>query len=156
MPTSARTPASARRRGRRGRLALGLAGVAAAWLAIAGAVSAAAGVGAPPVLRPSPRGLVLWRDPSTQAAAALVGHGERISAKLAAPRPFVVDVGRNGLGPAAGPLAWCNPPGRALGAPTTTQHPEPLVDALLWIKPPGESDGVCRPGKPPAGEFRLD
>ena len=85
-----------------------------------------------------------------------VGYGRRISAKLATSRPFVVDVGRNGLGPATGSLAWCNPPGRALGTPPTTNHPDPLVDALLWIKPPGESDGVCRPGEPPAGQFWLD
>jgi endoglucanase len=34
------------------------------------------------------------------------------------------------------------------------------VDALLWIKRPGESDGACRPGEPRAGqwwpEYALD
>jgi endoglucanase len=85
-----------------------------------------------------------------------VAYGARISARLVEPRPFVVDVGRNGLGPDTGPLAWCNPPGRALGDPPTTNAADPQVDALLWVKPPGESDGVCRPGEPPAGRFWVD
>jgi endoglucanase len=85
-----------------------------------------------------------------------VGYGARISAKLVEPRPFVVDVGRNGIGPSTGALAWCNPPGRALGERPTTTAADPQVDALLWIKPPGESDGVCRPGEPSAGRFWVD
>ena len=85
-----------------------------------------------------------------------VAYGRRISAKLAQARPFIVDVSRNGLGPDAGPLAWCNPPGRALGQPPTTRAIDPQVDALLWVKPPGESDGGCRPGEPSAGRFWLD
>ena len=61
----------------------------------------------------------------------------------------VIDTSRNGRGPAAGD-AWCNPSGRGLGLPpTTTPGLEPL-DALLWIKTPGESDGSCN-GGPAAG-----
>ncbi|MEO9119524.1 MAG: glycoside hydrolase family 6 protein, partial [Solirubrobacteraceae bacterium] len=45
------------------------------------------------------------------------------------------------------------PPGRALGTAPTTNTGDPLVDALLWIKSPGESDGACHPGDPPAGEW---
>jgi endoglucanase len=30
-----------------------------------------------------------------------------------------------------------------------------LVDAYLWLKKPGESDGTCN-GGPKAGEFWLD
>ncbi len=64
---------------------------------------------------------------------------------------FVIDTGRNGAGPWRGePEAWCNPPGRALGD-TPREGPAP-ADALLWIKPPGDSDGACRQG-PPAGRF---
>lgn len=64
---------------------------------------------------------------------------------------FVVDTGRNGAGPFRGePEPWCNPPGRALGDPPR-EGPAP-ADALLWIKPPGDSDGTCRQG-PPAGRF---
>jgi endoglucanase len=85
-----------------------------------------------------------------------VAYGHRISAALGSPTPFVVDVGRNGRGPGDGDLAWCNPPGRALGQRPTTSAPDELTDALLWVKPPGESDGTCRPGAPAAGEFWVD
>jgi endoglucanase len=55
-------------------------------------------------------------------------------------------------GPEPGAESWCNPPGRALGAPPTTATGDPLIDAFLWIKRPGESDGACR-GAPPAGRW---
>ncbi|WP_225858950.1 glycoside hydrolase family 6 protein [Streptomyces albicerus] len=48
--------------------------------------------------------------------------------------------------------SWCNPPGRALGTPPTVQTGVPLLDAYLWIKRPGESDGTCR-GGPDAGQW---
>lgn len=64
---------------------------------------------------------------------------------------FVIDTGRNGAGPAPDG-EWCNPPGRKLGSPPTTSPPYGAVDALLWIKRPGESDGTCN-GGPPAGEW---
>jgi len=41
---------------------------------------------------------------------------------------------------------WCNPPGRGLGARPTTRTGNSLVDAYLWIKIPGESDGQCDRG----------
>jgi endoglucanase len=67
---------------------------------------------------------------------------------------FVVDTSRNGLGPWAGGTTypdrqdWCNPPGRGLGARPTTATGDPLADALLWIKLPGQSDGQCNRGIP--------
>jgi endoglucanase len=64
---------------------------------------------------------------------------------------FVVDTSRNGLGPAPDG-AWCNPPGRALGARPTAATGEPLQDADLWVKHPGESDGTCN-GGPAAGTW---
>ncbi|MFB7474026.1 glycoside hydrolase family 6 protein [Kitasatospora sp. NPDC056184] len=79
--------------------------------------------------------------------------GAQLSALLDG-KHFVVDTSRNGNGPLdAG--AWCNPPGRALGAPPTTGTGRPGVDAYLWIKNPGESDGECGRGEPRAGEFWL-
>jgi endoglucanase len=70
---------------------------------------------------------------------------------------FVVDTSRNGQGawtPPAGkysgdPQTWCNPPGRGLGArPEASPQPAafPLLDAYLWIKTPGQSDGQCNRG----------
>jgi endoglucanase len=34
----------------------------------------------------------------------------------------------------------------------TRDADDPAVDALLWAKPPGESDGACN-GGPPAGRW---
>jgi endoglucanase len=76
----------------------------------------------------------------------LIEYGERIS-KTA---HFVIDTSRNGQGPNG--TEWCNPPGRGVGAPPTTATGHPRVDAFLWIKPPGESDGSCNDG-PPAGRW---
>ncbi|MFE2105710.1 glycoside hydrolase family 6 protein [Kitasatospora sp. NPDC059463] len=80
-------------------------------------------------------------------------YGAQLSALLDG-KHFVVDTSRNGNGPLDAE-AWCNPPGRALGAPPTTETGRPGVDAYLWIKNPGESDGECGRGEPPAGEFWL-
>lgn len=66
---------------------------------------------------------------------------------------FVIDTSRNGQGPWTGipghPASdsatqdWCNPPDRGLGLRPTANTGLPLVDAYLWIKIPGESDGQC-------------
>lgn len=63
---------------------------------------------------------------------------------------FVVDTSRNGQGPwvapshpPGDPQEWCNPPGRGLGYRPTADTGQPLVDAYLWVKIPGESDGGC-------------
>lgn len=91
------------------------------------------------------------------ATSLNTAYGEQISA-LVGGKHFVIDTGRNGLGAAAN-NQWCNPAGRALGAPPTPGTGQSLVDAYLWIKPPGESDGACN-GAPAAGkwwaEYALD
>jgi endoglucanase len=81
-------------------------------------------------------------------------YGHTLSRMLQG-KHFVIDTSRNGNGPYSGPLTpkWCNPPGRALGAAPTTKTGDSSVDALLWIKYPGASDGSCRPGEPPAGAW---
>ncbi len=75
---------------------------------------------------------------------------------------FVIDTSRNGQGPldasiyAAAPYnqptatvqtisngSWCNPPARGLGQPSTARTSVPLLDAYLWVKTPGQSDGTC-------------
>ena len=82
-----------------------------------------------------------------------MSYGRRLSQALGG-KHFVIDTGRNGDGPpdagTAGPT-WCNPPGRALGKSPTTSTGHKLVDAYLWVKRPGESDGACRPGDPASG-----
>jgi endoglucanase len=65
---------------------------------------------------------------------------------------FVVDTSRNGQGPwhpsVSYPDAqdWCNPPGRGVGQRPTANTGVALVDAFLWVKVPGESDGQCNRG----------
>jgi endoglucanase len=68
---------------------------------------------------------------------------------------FVTDTSRNGQGPWTPPAGvysdpqdWCNPPGRGLGIRPTTATGNPLIDARLWVKRPGESDGSCTRGTP--------
>ncbi|KLJ03733.1 glycoside hydrolase family 6 protein [Streptomyces sp. KE1] len=83
-----------------------------------------------------------------------VAYGKELSAKVGN-KPFVVDTSRNGNGPFTGgdpAERWCNPPGRALGEVPTTKTGDDLVDAYLWIKRPGESDGECK-GGPKAGQW---
>lgn len=83
-----------------------------------------------------------------------VGYGRTLAERLGG-KAFVVDTSRNGLGPYDGTESWCNPPGRALGDRPTTSTGRNGLDALLWIKRPGESDGTCL-GGPPAGTWWPD
>lgn len=91
-----------------------------------------------------------------QPSAAGREYGAALS-KATRGKHFVIDTSRNGDGPLQGDRgqAWCNPPGRALGTPPTDGTGDPLVDAYLWVKRPGESDGTCR-GGPPAGTWWPD
>ena len=82
--------------------------------------------------------------------------------KAVATTHYVIDTSRNGLGRntmqgyASAPYdqpasvitalaagAWCNPPEAGLGVRPTTDTGVPLLDAFLWVKTPGESDGQC-------------
>lgn len=84
-----------------------------------------------------------------RGTAEEIAYGTTISDALGGAH-FVIDTSRNGI--PSRDDEWCNPSGRALGAVPTTVTASPLVDAYLWIKTPGRSDGPCR-GGPPAGEW---
>ncbi|NNC13971.1 glycoside hydrolase family 6 protein [Planctomonas sp. JC2975] len=108
-----------------------------------------------------------WSDTTDDPALNTSGINARYSGALAAANVtpsahFVIDTSRNGTGPnpmtayTAAPydqpasnvaaLAggnWCNPPGAGLGASPTTDTGVALVDAFLWVKTPGQSDGSC-------------
>lgn len=67
---------------------------------------------------------------------------------------FMVDTSRNGLGtwnPPAGtfpdPQNWCNAPDRGIGLRPTANTGTPLVDAYLFVKTIGQSDGQCTRGE---------
>jgi len=62
---------------------------------------------------------------------------------------YVVDVSRNGRG-ATG--EWCNPRTAGLGENPRVVADGSGLDALLWVKAPGESDGSCN-GDPAAGQW---
>jgi endoglucanase len=70
---------------------------------------------------------------------------------------YVIDTGRSGASSSAGTPVddWCNPAGQALGEGPGFIDDGTALDALLWIKPPAESDGDCH-GGPPAGDIWLE
>ncbi len=117
-----------------------------------------------------------WVDPSTMAGelekagiqnadgfsldvsnfdstASEVAYGTQVSEALqkltGQDKHFIIDTSRNGNG---GNGQWCNPPGQAIGQRPTAQTGNSLVDAYLWIKTPGQSDGTCN-GGPSAGTW---
>ena len=75
-------------------------------------------------------------------------YGETLSSLLGG-KHFVVDVSRDG---APGVVGWCNPDGAALGQNPHATAGSTHLDALLWVKTPGVSDGACD-GAPPAGSW---
>jgi endoglucanase len=79
-----------------------------------------------------------------------VAYGDRLS-RLVGGKHYVIDTSRNGRG-APVEREWCNAPNQALGLAPTTDTGLPLVDAYLWVKTPGQSDGNCN-GGPRAGEW---
>ena len=102
--------------------------------------------------------------PATQSDFSTWGlttawYAQNMGNAVAATR-FVIDTSRNGDGPnnmagyasapydqpagVIGTLAsgnWCNPPGSGLGLRPTADTGVPLLDAYLWVKTPGQSDG---------------
>ncbi len=103
----------------------------------------------------------VWKDETYSGDPAdlswnTTGIDSRYATQLgttAATTHFVVDTSRNGQGPWAYPAGayadpqdWCNPPDRGLGLRPTASTGVPLLDAYLWVKIPGASDGSCTRG----------
>ncbi len=68
---------------------------------------------------------------------------------------YVIDTSRNG-GSYKASQGWCNPASARIGrAPTVVNRANRrgTLDFYLWIKRPGESDGSCHAGDPPAGTW---
>jgi endoglucanase len=113
----------------------------------------------------SPYGI--WSDTTGQADLNTAGINSRYALMLGSIQPtvhFVVDTSRNGTGPkdmlkfGSAPFSqsssvvsalqtgnWCDPSGAGLGLTPTadTASVSPLLDAYLWVKTPGQSDGQC-------------
>jgi endoglucanase len=88
-----------------------------------------------------------------QSTADSIAYGRKLQKDFPG-KGLVIDTSRNGNGPTAD-NAWCNPRGRAIGMRPQVVMDQPGVDAYLWTKKPGESDGACN-GGPAAGQFWLD
>ncbi len=83
---------------------------------------------------------------NTESIEDEIADGEAIA--TATGTRYVIDTGRNGNGSNG---EWCNPEGRALGEMPRVVN-EGALDAYLWIKGPGWSDGECNDG-PAAGKW---
>ncbi|MFC8520503.1 glycoside hydrolase family 6 protein [Streptomyces sp. NPDC057257] len=77
-----------------------------------------------------------------QATADEIAYDRDVLAALGGPASLgaVIDTSRNGNGaPADG--QWCDPAGRKIGRAPTLATGQARIDAYLWVKLPGESDG---------------
>jgi cellulase/cellobiase CelA1 len=83
--------------------------------------------------------------------AESLAYGTSISSMVGG-KHFIIDTSRSGQGSNG---QWCNPQGRGLGNAPTSSTGNSLVDAYLWVKGPGESDGSCN-GGPAAGSWWAD
>jgi cellulose 1,4-beta-cellobiosidase len=102
-----------------------------------------------------------------------IGYADDLAAGLAkvgiTGKGFVIDTSRNGKGSIRStPGNWCNVKGAGLGERPSVA-PAPNIDAYVWVKTPGESDGTtdrkaarfdencisddAMPGAPEAGEL---
>ncbi|HEY4510170.1 MAG TPA: glycoside hydrolase family 6 protein [Candidatus Paceibacterota bacterium] len=87
-----------------------------------------------------------------QEVSEEIAYGVKI-AELIGDTRFIVDTGQAGRKVEGS--EWCNAAGRALGRTPTQNTGNVLIDAFVWVKPPGESDGTCN-GGPPPGKFWLE
>jgi endoglucanase len=74
--------------------------------------------------------------------SAEITYARQVLSALGGPASLgaVIDTSRNGYGaPADG--EWCDPAGRKIGQAPTLSTGEARIDAYLWVKLPGESDG---------------
>ncbi|MFI6936013.1 glycoside hydrolase family 6 protein [Streptomyces sp. NPDC050287] len=102
----------------------------ASWLRQAGAASAASSDG------------VFSNVSNFHRTADEIAYDREVLDALGGPASLgaVIDTSRNGNGPPADG-AWCDPPGRKIGRAPTLNTGESRIDAYLWVKLPGESDG---------------
>jgi len=76
-------------------------------------------------------------------------YADRLADAIGDDPHFVIDVSRNGQGWRG---TWCNPDGAGLGQVPHVTRGSTRLDALLWVKTPGLSDGTCN-GGPAAGQW---
>lgn len=79
-------------------------------------------------------------------------YAEDLAARLGPDVHYVVDIGRNGRLTDGG---WCNAVGAGLGRTPRVALNGNRIDAFLWVKTPGASDGQCN-GGPAPGKWYAD
>lgn len=92
-----------------------------------------------------------------QTNADSAAYAQSVLSNIGGNLGVVIDSSRNGNG-APADKAWCNALGRKLGTPSAIVD-SGIVDAYLWIKVPGESDGQypgCNNSPVSEGQFWLD
>jgi hypothetical protein len=69
---------------------------------------------------------------------------------------YIIDTGRNGNGANSDSMWWCNPSGAKIGT-RPVWIGDTNLDAQVWVKQPGESDGQCGIApNTPASQFSPD
>ncbi|KIO25554.1 glycoside hydrolase family 6 protein [Tulasnella calospora MUT 4182] len=86
-----------------------------------------------------------------------VGYDELVYAQNLAPlltsagypAHFIVDQGRSGVqNYTRVGTDWCNNKYAGFGPRPSTNTPDPLIDAIVWVKPGGQGDGTSDPSSP--------
>lgn len=80
---------------------------------------------------------VSGNDPTDQVAE----YCEEVS-RLSGGLHYVIDTSRNGISPRPHPGMWCNVTDTKVGVAPTNVTASAYCDAYLWLKVPGESDGL--------------
>jgi cellulose 1,4-beta-cellobiosidase len=92
-----------------------------------------------------------WYDPSNPARGELEYVrllGQDMNNAGIMNTNFIIDTSRNGVVESRRTWgSWCNVEGAGIGERPTV-NPASGVDAYIWVKPPGESDGVSVEGAP--------
>ncbi|KAK0744603.1 1, 4-beta cellobiohydrolase [Apiosordaria backusii] len=93
-------------------------------------------------------------SPSADESRYATSLGNALRAR-GLPTNFIIDQGRVALPGARKEWGeWCNVSPAGFGQPFTTNTNNPNVDAIVWVKPGGESDGTCgMSGAPQAGAW---
>ncbi|KAM7188428.1 family 6 putative glycoside hydrolase [Naviculisporaceae sp. PSN 640] len=93
-------------------------------------------------------------SPSADESRYATSLGNALRAR-GLPTSFIIDQGRVALDGARKEWGeWCNVQPAGFGQPFTTNTNNPNVDAIVWVKPGGESDGACgMSGAPQAGAW---
>jgi len=91
-------------------------------------------------------------NPCPNELAYIEKLNESLTAAGIPNKGFLIDTSRNGVAEARSRWgSWCNVKNAGVGE-RPRAAPRPLLDAYIWAKPPGESDGTSDPNAPRSDE----